>query len=289
MLNPTNQSTSLQGAEQDSTAARAPQRTGTSEFQGILEQTATATESRELPSTRDRIDQAVSAASQKYGVNQSLILAVMKQESAFNPQATSHAGAQGLMQLMPETAQELGVSDAYNIEENIEGGTRYLADMLYRYDGDVELALAAYNAGPGNVDRYDGIPPFNETRNYVKRITASLDGSLSIPRNLPDQPFAVASVEAITVNQPPLLIPENSHLLTEHNGVRNVELNAEQQRLENGFTAMLELQNDFENDFVQRASNQLIEMTLVSAVKTERSNRNEAENLPPPPKNAIYG
>lgn len=139
--------------------------------------------------TQTRIAQAVRVASKKHGVPQNLIKAVIKQESAFNPQATSHCGAQGLMQLMPGTAKELGVKDSYNIEQNIDGGAKYLSQMLRMFKGDVKKSLAAYNAGPGNVKKHGGIPPFAETQNYVKRITASLDkGVVHIPGNLPAAP-----------------------------------------------------------------------------------------------------
>ena len=124
------------------------------------------------------LDPIISKASQKYGVDAGLIKAVIKAESDFNPQAVSHAGARGLMQLMPATARSLGVNDSFDPEQNVMGGTRFLKDLLQRYNGNVDAALAAYNWGPGNVDkRADHLP--RETRDYlarVKQLHASYNG-----------------------------------------------------------------------------------------------------------------
>ncbi|QYK54625.1 MAG: lytic transglycosylase domain-containing protein [Fimbriimonadaceae bacterium] len=113
---------------------------------------------------------------EKHGVDPKLFQALITQESGFNPKAVSPAGALGLSQLMPKTAKSLGVTDPFNATQNLEGGAKYLAQMMKEFNGDTKLALAAYNAGPGAVRRAGGIPPFQETQDYVKKILGNLNG-----------------------------------------------------------------------------------------------------------------
>ncbi len=125
--------------------------------------------------TQTELDSIFEKAANTYDISAELLKAVAKAESDFDTTSVSTSGAQGVMQLMPETAKELGVSDSFDAEQNIMGGANYLSKKLDEYDGDVSLALAAYNAGSGNVNKYGGIPPFTETQNYVKKILGFLE------------------------------------------------------------------------------------------------------------------
>ncbi len=134
-----------------------------------------ANEAAVLPSYsqgRNNYDHIIQRAAQTHRVSAGLIKAVMHTESGFNPSARSPVGAQGLMQLMPATAKRFNVSNAFDPEQNILAGSKYLSILLKRFNGNTHLALAAYNAGEGNVSKYGGIPPFKETRDYVQRVTS---------------------------------------------------------------------------------------------------------------------
>ncbi|MFH0734171.1 MAG: transglycosylase SLT domain-containing protein [bacterium] len=146
-------------------------------FQGIIDIDNTSIDNvkKVLPSSSamDRLsvfDDLINQASEEYGVPTNIIKSVILTESAANKNAISKCKAKGLMQLMDGTAKDMGVKNVWNAKENIFGGTKYLSMMLRQYNGDLKLALAAYNAGPGNVDKYNGVPPFEETQQYVTRV-----------------------------------------------------------------------------------------------------------------------
>jgi soluble lytic murein transglycosylase-like protein len=153
----------LEGDDQSSTA-------------GDIQSGASGAGSQSSTATGD-FSSLINQAAQKYNVNPQLVQAVIKAESNFNPQAVSSAGALGLMQLMPATARGLGVTDALDPAQNIDGGVRFLSQLLKHYDGNTRLAVAAYNAGPGAVDRYKGIPPYQETQTYVNRVLGYFSSS----------------------------------------------------------------------------------------------------------------
>lgn len=153
-------------------------------------------------SKNELIYAAVSDSAQKYNLPPALIMAVIKQESGFNPNAVSHCGAQGCMQLMPGTARMMGVTDSFDVSQNIDGGSKYLRQMLDRFNGDVRLALAAYNAGPGNVEKAGGIPRIPETQNYVPSVLAHYEkfsGAPWVDYNAINTMCAV--VESATINR----------------------------------------------------------------------------------------
>jgi len=147
------------------------QATGGSALPGSSAATALAP----APVPPAQIDALVQQNAATWQVDPALVKAVIANESGFNANATSKVGAQGLMQLMPDTATSLGVRDAYDPAQNVAGGTRYLKGLLDRFNGDEKLAVAAYNAGPNAVEKYGGVPPFAETQNYVQNVLSSYD------------------------------------------------------------------------------------------------------------------
>jgi Rod binding domain-containing protein len=123
----------------------------------------------------DYYDSIINKASQEYGIDENLIKSVILAESAANSKAVSPVGAKGLMQLMDSTASDLGVENSLDPQQNVMGGAKYLSKMLRQYNGDLDLSLAAYNAGPGAVNKYNGVPPYDETKNYISRIKGYLN------------------------------------------------------------------------------------------------------------------
>lgn len=129
---------------------------------------------QDIPTSGDpNLDRIIFRAGGRHGIDPRFIHAVIWQESKYKPKALSHAGAQGLMQLMPATARRFGCTDPHNMTANVEAGTKYLSWLLKRFNGDVKLALAGYNAGEGAVAKYNGVPPYNETQNYVRKIVTN--------------------------------------------------------------------------------------------------------------------
>lgn len=153
----------------------------------------------------ESMDAIFEEAADTYGVPLNLLKAVAKAESNFNADDVSSAGAIGVMQLMPATAASLGVTDPYDARSNIMGGAKYLAEKLQQYNGDVELALASYNAGSGNVRKYGGVPPFKETRNYIKRVLGYAQETITIGKEVTGKIGNIEENKDITQWQVPLM------------------------------------------------------------------------------------
>lgn len=171
--------------------AAAALRTATENFADVLDQSTQALSS-EYPSaapassaaetySSNELDHIFEEAAATYGVSVNLLKSIAKAESGFQTNAVSSAGAVGIMQLMPATAASLGVTNSYNAKENIMGGARLISQLLAKYNGNTSLALAAYNAGSGNVDKYGGIPPFTETQNYVQKVLSYMGSTVTVP------------------------------------------------------------------------------------------------------------
>lgn len=161
---------SVDGSSWQNLISQANEQTASPSIEQYVTDYTSKTAFENLLAGAEKFSAEITKAANAYQLPEKLIAAVMKQESNFNPSAISSAGATGLMQLMPATARYLGVSNSADPEQNIMGGAKYLRQMLDQFDNNLETALAAYNAGPGNVKKYDGIPPFKETQNYVKKV-----------------------------------------------------------------------------------------------------------------------
>lgn len=160
------------------------------------------------PKPTQNLDEIIQSISGRHRIDPDLINSVIHAESGFNQHAISRKGAQGLMQLMPQTATHLGVADAFNPGDNVEGGTRYLRELLERYNFDVIKALAAYNAGPGRVEQYRGVPPYSETRAYVARIIRDFNR-----KKLAEKKAASATAKASKTTTHPASIAKQSAAL----------------------------------------------------------------------------
>ena len=175
-------------------------------------------------------------AANTYHISSNLLKAVAKAESDFDPNCVSSSGAMGIMQLMPDTAKGLGVTDAFDPEQNIMGGAKYLAENLKIYNGDVSLALAAYNAGRGNVSKYGGIPPFKETQNYVKKVLSYMEETIDVP-----------DIEVTSTAE---------HTLAAFTSEEETALNTTSGRVINGLEFVLAKNNNA--DYLQEISEQLL-------------------------------
>ena len=152
-------------------------------------------------SSPENLEEYFKEASETYGVDITLLKAIARQESNFTPSATSSAGAMCVMQLMPSTAKGLGVTNAYDAQENIMGGAKLMAQNLKKYNGDVSRSLAAYNAGSGNVDKYGGIPPFKETQNYVKKVLGYYQNGVDIPSQTSSAQASATDTEGLSADE----------------------------------------------------------------------------------------
>lgn len=203
------------------------------------------------------LDAIFQKAAEKYNVPVSLLKAIGKAESDFNPNAVSGAGAQGVMQLMPATAKSLGVTNSFDAEQNIMGGAKYIKQMLDRYNGNVKLALAAYNAGSGNVEKYGGIPPFKETQNYVKKVMNYAGETLTAGNYVPSQ----NSMSSIL------------------NGINTSDSTSLQSQIEQAILNFKELTEDDYLLFVESLKNDMSASLLKSISDSDYNNNDKKDSL----------
>lgn len=199
-------------------------------------------------------------AADKYDVSIDLLKAIAKQESNFKADAVSRSGAMGVMQLMPATAKELGVTNAFDPEQNIMGGAKYISKLLDQYNGDTKLALAAYNAGSGNVRKYGGIPPFKETQNYVVKVMGYYE------QNLDASNVKVTNTDTSNTATNTTTVPTTS-VVNGSNSTDNVEVN-------NSISTAAELEDKLDEIFSMNDYLKMIEIMFGS----EEEQDNEQDN-----------
>lgn len=187
---------------------------GATDFDNVINNISSGSES---------LDDIFNEVSNEYGVNVNLLKAVAKAESDFDTEAVSYCGAQGIMQLMPTTAESLGVEDPFDARQNITGGAKMLAYLLDDYNGNVTLALAAYNAGSGSVSKYGGVPPYKETLGYIDRINDILGGALSSDSTTIDGAGATDLSQSICVGDTGIMVDSQNN---SQQGENNQELSA---------------------------------------------------------------
>ena len=187
---------------------------GATDFDNVINNISSGSES---------LDDIFNEVSNEYGVNVNLLKAVAKAESDFDTEAVSYCGAQGIMQLMPTTAESLGVEDPFDARQNITGGAKMLAYLLDDYNGNVTLALAAYNAGSGSVSKYGGVPPYKETLGYIDRINDILGGALSSDSTTIDGAGATDLSQSICVGDTGIMVDSRNN---SQQGENNQELSA---------------------------------------------------------------
>ena len=187
---------------------------GATDFDNVINNISSGSES---------LDDIFNEVSNEYGVNVNLLKAVAKAESDFDTEAVSYCGAQGIMQLMPTTAESLGVEDPFDARQNITGGAKMLAYLLDDYNGNVTLALAAYNAGSGSVSKYGGVPPYKETLGYIDRINDRLGGALSSDSTTIDGAGATDLSQSICVGDTGIMVDSQNN---SQQGENNQELSA---------------------------------------------------------------
>ena len=239
------------GYVNDSSAVATPNRTQsvpetTTNFDGMLR---TETDKLNQASVTTNLDSIFKEAANKYGVSERLLKAIAYTESGFQANATSSAGAMGIMQLMPSTASAYGVSDPYDAYQNIMGGAAVLKDLLNMFQGNQSLAIAGYNAGCGNVKKYGGIPPFTETQNYVAKVTSLMQTGVSVPANT-----VTVNPSANTASNTGTTTSGNSNTANEaasETAKKNAEILAEIKEIISAISTLTTNQSTYSNTYLQ--------------------------------------